>query len=179
MQRQQARVYYEVQGEDVHAVAAWRRPGTLTRRRPLPPAVRLTRRPICGRTASVPILPPRSKLAGSHMGYVFRGSRTQQSEARGAGARAGAGAGGYGALMLCIPEHVAIQLNLEGGSMREVSMADGRSASVPYVGPWGRSKWRSRSASATSARWCSATKCCSAPCRWKTWISSSTRRGAW
>ncbi len=40
-----------------------------------------------------------------------------------------------GALMLCIPEHVAVQLNLEGESMREVSMADGRSASVPYVGP--------------------------------------------
>lgn len=44
----------------------------------------------------MPILPLRSKLAGSRMGYVFRGSRTQQSEARGAGARAGAGAGGYG-----------------------------------------------------------------------------------
>ncbi len=39
-----------------------------------------------------------------------------------------------GALMLCMPEHVAVQLNLEGESMREVSMADG-SASVPYVGP--------------------------------------------
>ena len=40
-----------------------------------------------------------------------------------------------GALMLCIPEHVAIQLDLEAESMREVSVADGRSASVPYVGP--------------------------------------------
>lgn len=40
-----------------------------------------------------------------------------------------------GALMLCIPEHVAVQLNLEAESMREVSMADGRSTSVPYVGP--------------------------------------------
>ena len=40
-----------------------------------------------------------------------------------------------GALMLCIPEHVAIQLDLEADSMREVTVADGRSTSVPYVGP--------------------------------------------
>ena len=40
-----------------------------------------------------------------------------------------------GALMLCIPEHIALQLKLETESMREVSMADGRSKNVPYVGP--------------------------------------------
>lgn len=40
-----------------------------------------------------------------------------------------------GALMLCIPEHVANQLHLETESMREVSVADGRSINVPYVGP--------------------------------------------
>lgn len=40
-----------------------------------------------------------------------------------------------GALMLCIPEHVALQLSLETESMREVSVADGRDVSVPYVGP--------------------------------------------
>jgi clan AA aspartic protease len=40
-----------------------------------------------------------------------------------------------GALMLCIPEHFALQLNLETESMREVSVADGRSMNVPYVGP--------------------------------------------
>ncbi len=40
-----------------------------------------------------------------------------------------------GALMLCIPEHIAIQLNLETESLREVSVADGRSMNVPYVGP--------------------------------------------
>ncbi|MBF0351750.1 MAG: clan AA aspartic protease [SAR324 cluster bacterium] len=40
-----------------------------------------------------------------------------------------------GALMLCIPEHVALQLNLETESTREVSVADGRSLKVPYVGP--------------------------------------------
>ena len=36
-----------------------------------------------------------------------------------------------GALMLCIPEHIANQLNLETESMREVSVADGRSTKVP------------------------------------------------
>ena len=37
--------------------------------------------------------------------------------------------------MLCIPEHIANQLQLETESLREVSVADGRSANVPYVGP--------------------------------------------
>ena len=40
-----------------------------------------------------------------------------------------------GALMLCIPEHVATQLNLEENSQREVTTADGRTHMVPYVGP--------------------------------------------
>jgi clan AA aspartic protease len=40
-----------------------------------------------------------------------------------------------GALMLCIPEHVALQLELDQESVREVSVADGRKKSVPYVGP--------------------------------------------
>jgi clan AA aspartic protease len=40
-----------------------------------------------------------------------------------------------GALMLCIPDHVALQLQLETESMREVSVADGRNIEVPYVGP--------------------------------------------
>ena len=40
-----------------------------------------------------------------------------------------------GALMLCIPEHIAIQLELEMESKREVTVADGRSMSVPYAGP--------------------------------------------
>lgn len=40
-----------------------------------------------------------------------------------------------GALMFCLPEHVAIQLDLEMESKREVTVADGRSMSVPYVGP--------------------------------------------
>ena len=40
-----------------------------------------------------------------------------------------------GALMLCIPETVASRLDLETESMRDVSVADGRSLRVPYVGP--------------------------------------------
>lgn len=40
-----------------------------------------------------------------------------------------------GALMLCIPEHVAVQLGLETESEREVGVADGRKLTVPYAGP--------------------------------------------
>ena len=40
-----------------------------------------------------------------------------------------------GALMLCIPEHVALQLELETESEREITTADGRKQKVPYVGP--------------------------------------------
>jgi clan AA aspartic protease len=40
-----------------------------------------------------------------------------------------------GALMLCIPEHIALQLKLETGNKREITTADGRKQMVPYVGP--------------------------------------------
>lgn len=40
-----------------------------------------------------------------------------------------------GALHLCIPKHVAIQLQLETLKQREVKMADGRLQLVDYVGP--------------------------------------------
>ena len=40
-----------------------------------------------------------------------------------------------GALMLCIPEHIALQLELDMESKREVTVADGRSMNVPYAGP--------------------------------------------
>ena len=40
-----------------------------------------------------------------------------------------------GALMLCLPEHIALQLDLQTESLREVTVADGRSMNVPYVGP--------------------------------------------
>lgn len=40
-----------------------------------------------------------------------------------------------GAQWLCIPEHVAIQLGLERHEDREVTLADGKKQTVPYVGP--------------------------------------------
>ena len=40
-----------------------------------------------------------------------------------------------GALMLCIPEHIKLQLQLDEVEKREVTMADGSKIIVPYVGP--------------------------------------------
>ena len=40
-----------------------------------------------------------------------------------------------GALMLCIPEHIKIQLKLEELEKREVTTADGKRQLVSYVGP--------------------------------------------
>ena len=40
-----------------------------------------------------------------------------------------------GALHLCIPEHIQIQLRLEAIDSKEVTLADGSKRLVPYVGP--------------------------------------------
>ena len=40
-----------------------------------------------------------------------------------------------GALHLCIPSHIAIQLDLQEKEKREVTLADGSKKSVSYVGP--------------------------------------------
>jgi clan AA aspartic protease len=40
-----------------------------------------------------------------------------------------------GALHLCIPEHMALQLQLERLKQREVQTADGKSHLIDYVGP--------------------------------------------
>lgn len=40
-----------------------------------------------------------------------------------------------GSLMLCIPEHIAVQLELQQASLREVTTADGANHKIPYVGP--------------------------------------------
>lgn len=40
-----------------------------------------------------------------------------------------------GAMTLCIPEHMALQLELEAIEKREVTTADGKSHLVSYVGP--------------------------------------------
>ena len=70
-----------------------------------------------------------------NMGHIFTeielsNPREQELAAVRVGALAGTGA-----VVLCIPEHIALQLNLVIESMREVSVADGRSMTVPYVGP--------------------------------------------
>ena len=40
-----------------------------------------------------------------------------------------------GALHLCIPEHIQIQLKLDEIDKKEVTIADGSKTLVPYVGP--------------------------------------------
>ena len=40
-----------------------------------------------------------------------------------------------GAITLCIPEHIVLQLKLEALEQREVTTADGKKRLVPYVGP--------------------------------------------
>jgi clan AA aspartic protease len=42
---------------------------------------------------------------------------------------------GTGAITLCIPEHVRIQLDLQEAERREVTVANGKKEVVPYVGP--------------------------------------------
>ena len=40
-----------------------------------------------------------------------------------------------GAVYLIIPEHIRLQLALEEGSKKEITLADGSKKMVPYVGP--------------------------------------------
>jgi clan AA aspartic protease len=40
-----------------------------------------------------------------------------------------------GAMTLCIPDHIAVQLKLSEIEKREVTTADGKNHLVPYVGP--------------------------------------------
>lgn len=40
-----------------------------------------------------------------------------------------------GAVHLCIPEHIQIQLQLDAVDQKEVTLADGSHRLVPYVGP--------------------------------------------
>lgn len=69
------------------------------------------------------------------MGYVVTEvelSNPRQPERRPVvvGARADTGS-----MMLCIPDAVARQLDVDVESMRDVEVADGRQAKVPYAGP--------------------------------------------
>jgi clan AA aspartic protease len=40
-----------------------------------------------------------------------------------------------GAILLCIPEHIALQLQFDELEKREVTLADGTRRLVPYMGP--------------------------------------------
>ena len=62
-----------------------------------------------------------------------------------------------GAVHLCIPEHLAIQLSLAELERREVVLADGHRRTVPYV----EGRWRCASATAAASpvRWCWAMRC--------------------
>ena len=40
-----------------------------------------------------------------------------------------------GAMHLCVPEHIVIQLELDEHEKREVTLADGSKRLIPYVGP--------------------------------------------
>jgi clan AA aspartic protease len=42
-----------------------------------------------------------------------------------------------GAVHLCIPQHIALQLSLDTREEREITLADGSKKRVPYVGPVG------------------------------------------
>jgi hypothetical protein len=42
---------------------------------------------------------------------------------------------GTGAVVMCIPAHVALRLALPAESQRELTLADGRKLRAPYVGP--------------------------------------------
>ena len=69
------------------------------------------------------------------MGHIFADivlSNPRKPQLRGVAVRALADTG---ALMLCLPEHLVIQLELESETTREITVADGRCMRVPYVGP--------------------------------------------
>lgn len=69
------------------------------------------------------------------MGHIFADivlSNPRKPQLRGVAVRALADTG---ALMLCLPEHLVIQLELETETTREITVADGRCMRVPYVGP--------------------------------------------
>ena len=57
------------------------------------------------------------------------------------------------ALLLCVPEHVAVQLGLEELEKREVTTADGTTHLAPYVGPV---LVRFENRQCLQVRWCSA-----------------------
>lgn len=71
-----------------------------------------------------------------------------------------------GAVSLCVPEHVALQPELDELERREVTTADGKSALVPYVGPI-QVRFGNRSCFVGASCW-AATSCSARP-RFRIW----------
>ncbi len=74
-----------------------------------------------------------------------------------------------GALHLCIPEHIAIQLRLEQLYEREVMTADGSKRLCPYVGPV---ELRFGSRACFTGALVLGDEVLLEPCRWRTWMSA-------
>ncbi len=90
------------------------------------------------RTGNLGILPAGNSIhkIGEHqMGHVFAELSLSNPKLLGLEPVRVKALADTGALMLCIPEHVALQLELTTESTREVTVADGRKIRVPYVGP--------------------------------------------
>ena len=69
------------------------------------------------------------------MGYVRTNIELSNPREKGIGALVVDSLVDTGALRLCIPEHIKIQLKLEELEKREITTADGKKQLVPYVGP--------------------------------------------
>ena len=76
-----------------------------------------------------------------------------------------------GAMTICIPEHVAVQLELTEIERREVTTAMSDPTSVPYVGPI-QIRFQNRTALPAS---CARRRRCSSAPRWGTWTWSYHR----
>src|SRR5215208_6904834 len=71
-----------------------------------------------------------------------------------------------GALHLCVPEHVALQLQLDEHDKREVALADGSKRLISYQGPLAVAVGKR---DVLRAPWSLAPRCFLAPSPWRTW----------
>lgn len=78
---------------------------------------------------------------------------------------------------LCVPEHVALQLELETEVTQEISVTDGRKINVPYVGPI-RVGFENRICFVGALVLGDEVLLGAVRCRWKTWIWWSLRVAA-
>lgn len=78
-----------------------------------------------------------------------------------------------GAVHLCIPEHISIQLQLEETDKKEVTLADGSRRLVSYVGPV---NFVSGTASVLAEHWSWVIRFYLGRFRWRIWTWSSFRK---